>query len=86
MSEQDFLQEAISEFSAAMDAFDRSENATSERMMTAGLNVSERRQRWAQTLALLSLAQDVRRIADALERQAVGDEMAESVRIFGLGS
>lgn len=83
MSQQDFLAMSMREFAAAMDAFDRSENATSERMMTAGVRVSERRERTAQTLALLSLASDVRRIADALERRAVDDEMAESVRIFG---
>lgn len=83
MNEHDFLQEAIREFAAAMDAFDRSENATSERSMTAGLRVSDRRERWAQTLALLSLAQDARRIADALERQVTEENLAESVRIFG---
>ena len=42
--------------------------------------------RLAQSLALLSLAQDVRRVADALEEQAASDYLAESVRIFGSGS
>ena len=79
----DFLQEAIREFASAKDAFSDSENATSERTMTAFQRVIDRRERWAQTHILLSLAQDVRRIADALERRAVDDEMAESVRIFG---
>lgn len=72
MNKLDFLREAMSTWQASMDAFDRSEEAS-----------SERRERQAQTLALLSLAQNVQRIADALERQVTEENLAESVRIFG---
>jgi hypothetical protein len=40
----------------------------------------------AMALALLSLAQDVRRLADALEQQAASDYLAESARIYGSAS
>lgn len=74
MRELDFLREAQSAWLASIDAFDRSEEASSERLAAA-----------AQTLTLISLAQDVRRIADALERQVTEENLAESVRIFGVG-
>lgn len=86
MNQQDFLTEAIKEFTAAMDAFDRAENAQSERTAAAALRVSERRERTARTMAMLSLAVDVRRVADALEAAGVRDDLAESVRIFGNAS
>ena len=67
MSEQmDFLKDAISAYQYSLDAFDRSEEATSDRMRDAALRVSAQNEHRAMTLALLSLAQDVRRVADAL--------------------
>lgn len=83
MSEMDFLREAMNTWQASIDAFDRSEEASSERVAAAALRTSERLASVAQTLALLSLAEDVRRIADALESRQAADALAESVRIWG---
>ena len=83
MSEMDFLREAMNTWQASIDALDRSEEASSERVVAAALRVSERLASVAQTLALLSLAEDVRRIADALESRQAADALAESVRIWG---
>lgn len=80
MTEQtDFLK-------AAIEAMENSQHALIIASYEDMIDGADYQMRTAQTLALLSLAQDVRRIADTLESQRAGDYLAESARIYGSGS
>lgn len=85
MTEQmDFLKEAAAAMSKGLDMAQRADNSEHYRE-----TFTQARREWmeqAQAMALLSLAQDVRRVADALESVIENDServLFSAVRIWG---
>lgn len=68
MSEQqDFVEQAIEQWESYQRDFDLISSTDNDELTDAFLAIATLKNQWATTLALLSLAQDVRRVADALE-------------------
>lgn len=87
MTEQtDFLQQAQLEMEGAWNAIDLAQETAVESIRMQMMALSKRRQRTAQTLALLSLATDIRRVADVLESRMDEQDISSAVRIWGSGN
>ena len=90
MQTQDFLKDAISSFEAATHAFVRSENEDSGGKASVYRGVAQHWSEDAKLLAILSIASDLRRIADRLDlmsesgSDANGDPQA-ALRTYPLG-
>jgi hypothetical protein len=85
----DYLKAATEAIQESESSFGLSEASDSERSQRVYAAISGRQAESARTLALLSLAADVRRVADALERVVEQDSskgIAAAVRILGSGS
>lgn len=79
MDERDFLRDAIAAMRDSDIAFARSEN--SQHYRDAHVHVSEMHAKTASLLATLSIAQDLRRIADALAGFSDNGESNDALRV-----